>query len=84
LRSWREQEKTPGCATQAVSVIHCPTQPPRRNGPAFPPVSAVLPFCNEDLVTRQKLADVGCAAVMPLGSLIGSGMGIANAATTSN
>ena len=27
-----------------------------------------------------KLADVGCAAVMPLGSLIGSGMGIANPA----
>jgi len=31
-------------------------------------------------VTCQKLADVGCAAVMPLGSLIGSGMGIANPA----
>src|ERR1700739_647507 len=38
----------------------------------------VLPYCNEDPVTCQKLADVGCAAVMPLGSLIGSGMGIAN------
>jgi thiazole synthase len=41
---------------------------------------AVLPYCNEDPVTCQKLADVGCAAVMPLGSLIGSGMGIANPA----
>ena len=40
----------------------------------------VLPYCNEDPVTCQKLADVGCAAVMPLGSLIGSGMGIANPA----
>ena len=38
----------------------------------------VLPYCNEDPVACQKLADVGCAAVMPLGSLIGSGMGIAN------
>ena len=38
----------------------------------------MLPYCNEDPVTCQKLADVGCAAVMPLGSLIGSGMGIAN------
>ncbi len=38
----------------------------------------VLPYCNEDPVTCRKLADVGCAAVMPLGSLIGSGMGIAN------
>jgi len=40
----------------------------------------VLPYCNEDPVTCQKLIDVGCAAVMPLGSLIGSGMGIANPA----
>jgi thiazole synthase len=40
----------------------------------------VMPFCNEDPVSCQKLADVGCAAVMPLGSLIGSGMGIANPA----
>jgi thiazole synthase len=40
----------------------------------------VLPYCNEDPVSCQKLADVGCAAVMPLGSLIGSGMGIANPA----
>jgi thiazole synthase len=40
----------------------------------------VLPYCNEDPVACQKLADVGCAAVMPLGSLIGSGMGIAHPA----
>jgi thiazole synthase len=40
----------------------------------------VLPYCNEDPVACQKLADVGCAAVMPLGSLIGSGNGIANPA----
>jgi thiazole synthase len=40
----------------------------------------VLPYCNDDPVTCQKLADVGCAAVMPLGSLIGSGRGIANPA----
>ena len=40
----------------------------------------VLPYCNEDPVTCQKLADVGCVAVMPLGSWIGSGMGIANPA----
>ena len=40
----------------------------------------VLPYCNEDPVSCQKLADVGCAAVMPLGSLIGSGRGIANPA----
>src|SRR5690242_3075596 len=41
----------------------------------------VLPYCNDDPVTCQKLADIGCAAVMPLGSLIGSGMGIANPAS---
>jgi thiazole synthase len=40
----------------------------------------VLPYCNDDPVTCQKLADVGCAAVMPLGSLIGSGRGICNPA----
>ena len=38
----------------------------------------VLPYCNDDPVTCQKLADVGCAAVMPLGAPIGSGQGIAN------
>jgi len=40
----------------------------------------VLPYCNEDPVVCQKLADLGCAAVMPLGSWIGSGMGIMNPA----
>src|SRR5262249_1418223 len=38
----------------------------------------VLPYCSDDLVTCKKLAAIGCAAVMPLGSLIGSGMGILN------
>jgi len=38
----------------------------------------VLPYCNEDPVTCRKLADAGAAAVMPLGSPIGSGRGIAN------
>ena len=36
----------------------------------------VFPYCNDDLVTCRKLADMGCAAVMPLGSPIGSGMGL--------
>ncbi len=38
----------------------------------------VLPYCNDDLVTCKKLEDFGCAAVMPLGAPIGSGMGIRN------
>src|SRR6201987_1455623 len=38
----------------------------------------VLPYCNEDPVTCRKLADAGAAAVMPLGSPIGSGLGICN------
>jgi len=38
----------------------------------------VLPYCNEDPVTCRKLADVGAAAVMPLGSPIGTGLGIVN------
>jgi thiazole synthase len=40
----------------------------------------VLPYCNDDPVTCQRLADLGAAAVMPMGSLIGSGMGVANPA----
>jgi thiazole synthase len=40
----------------------------------------VLPYCTDDLVVCQRLADLGAAAVMPLGSLIGSGMGVANPA----
>lgn len=38
----------------------------------------VLPYCTDDLVFCKKLADVGCAAVMPLGAPIGSGLGIRN------
>ncbi|MFN3461172.1 MAG: HisA/HisF-related TIM barrel protein, partial [Oceanibaculum sp.] len=38
----------------------------------------VLPYCTDDPVVCQKLADVGCAAVMPLASPIGSGMGLVN------
>jgi len=38
----------------------------------------VLPYCNDDPVTCQKLERLGCAAVMPLGAPIGSGMGIRN------
>jgi thiazole synthase len=40
----------------------------------------VLPYCNDDLVTCLKLANLGCAAVMPLGAPIGSGLGICNPA----
>ena len=39
---------------------------------------AVLPYTNDDPVTARRLAELGCAAVMPLGSPIGSGMGIRN------
>ena len=38
----------------------------------------VLPYTNDDPVTAQKLEDLGCAAVMPLASPIGSGLGIRN------
>jgi thiazole synthase len=38
----------------------------------------VMPYCTDDPITCRKLADLGCAAVMPLGSPIGSGMGILN------
>src|SRR5438874_9654157 len=38
----------------------------------------VLPYCTEDPVVCRKLADAGAAAVMPLGSPTGSGLGIGN------
>jgi thiazole synthase len=38
----------------------------------------VLPYTNDDPVLAAKLADAGCAAVMPLGSPIGTGLGIRN------
>lgn len=38
----------------------------------------VLAYTNDDPVVATRLADLGCAAVMPLGSPIGSGMGIRN------
>jgi thiazole synthase len=38
----------------------------------------VLPYTSDDPVLAQRLEAAGCAAVMPLGSPIGSGMGIAN------
>jgi thiazole synthase len=40
----------------------------------------VLPYVTDDPVTCQRLAALGCAAVMPLGAPIGSGMGIRNPA----
>jgi thiazole synthase len=38
----------------------------------------VLPYTNDDPILSRRLEEAGCAAVMPLGSPIGSGMGIRN------
>jgi thiazole synthase len=38
----------------------------------------VLPYANDDPILNRRLEEVGCAAVMPLGAPIGSGMGIRN------
>ena len=40
----------------------------------------VLPYVNDDPVACQRLAALGCAAVMPLAAPIGSGLGIRNPA----
>jgi thiazole synthase len=40
----------------------------------------VLPYTTDDPIVARRLEDVGCAAVMPLGSPIGTGRGIANPA----
>jgi thiazole synthase len=38
----------------------------------------VLPYTTDDPILAKRLEDAGCAAIMPLGSPIGSGMGIRN------
>ena len=38
----------------------------------------VLPYTNDDPVLARRLEQAGCAAVMPIGSPIGSGLGIRN------
>lgn len=38
----------------------------------------VMVYCSDDPIAAKQLEDIGCVAVMPLASLIGSGMGILN------
>ena len=38
----------------------------------------VMVYCADDPIQAKMLEDIGCAAIMPLASLIGSGMGILN------
>jgi thiazole synthase len=38
----------------------------------------VMVYCSDDPILAQQLEEIGCVAVMPLASLIGSGMGILN------
>ena len=38
----------------------------------------VMVYCSDDPIAAKQLEEIGCCAVMPLASLIGSGMGILN------
>jgi thiazole synthase len=38
----------------------------------------VMVYCSDDPIIAKQLEEIGCCAVMPLASLIGSGMGILN------
>lgn len=38
----------------------------------------VMVYCSDDPIAAKELEDIGCAAIMPLGGLIGSGLGIVN------
>jgi thiazole synthase len=38
----------------------------------------VMVYCSDDPIAAKQLEEIGCAAIMPLASLIGSGMGILN------
>ena len=41
----------------------------------------VMVYCSDDPIQAKMLEDMGCVAIMPLGSLIGSGLGILNPVT---
>ena len=41
----------------------------------------VMVYCSDDPIAAKRLEDMGCVAIMPLGSLIGSGLGILNPTT---
>ena len=43
----------------------------------------VMVYTNDDPIAAKTLEDIGCVAIMPLGSLIGSGRGISNPANIS-
>jgi len=38
----------------------------------------VMVYCNDDPIAAKRLEDMGCDAIMPLGSMIGSGLGVIN------
>lgn len=38
----------------------------------------VLPYCTDDLILCQRLADLGCEVIMPWGAPIGTGQGLLN------
>ncbi len=38
----------------------------------------VMVYCNDDPIAAKTLEEIGCCAIMPLGGLIGSGLGIQN------
>lgn len=43
----------------------------------------IMVYTSDDLIVAQELESMGCVAIMPLGSLIGSGLGILNPHTIS-
>ncbi len=44
----------------------------------------VMVYCSDDPIQAKALEDIGCVAVMPLASLIGSGMGIPESVESRN
>ena len=56
----------------------CSPIPPRRWKRPVAEGFQVLAYTNDDLITALRLEDAGCAAVMPLASPIGSGLGLVN------
>ena len=82
-RGWPARRSAPtgsSSRSSATSAPCCPTPSSCSTPPSSSSLDGftVLAYTTDDPVLARRLEDAGCAAVMPLGSPIGSGLGIRN------
>ncbi len=68
-------------AIRRVNIGQHPDQPNLLS--VIPPEKYTMVYTSDDPIVAQELESMGCVAIMPLGSLIGSGLGILNPHTIS-